>query len=155
MTVSVLLADDQHLVRAGFRSLLKRDREIVVAGEAATGDEAVRKVTVEPLTNYGLVLVAKDLRGGRTAIGAMATAVNRSLAGTGLDRLHDQAYTGGLDLSHRFAVQASSAKRRISMRAIEGAGPTKCGFVSRKTWSSATNSVTRYGPVDGVTCVLR
>jgi DNA-binding NarL/FixJ family response regulator len=42
MAVSVLLADDQHLVRAGFRSLLKRDREIVVAGEAATGDEAVR-----------------------------------------------------------------------------------------------------------------
>ena len=42
MPVSVLLADDQHLVRAGFRSLLKRDREIVIAGEAATGDEAVR-----------------------------------------------------------------------------------------------------------------
>jgi DNA-binding NarL/FixJ family response regulator len=42
MTVSVLLADDQHLVRAGFRSLLRRDREIVIAGEAATGDEAVR-----------------------------------------------------------------------------------------------------------------
>lgn len=42
MTVSVLLADDQHLVRAGFRSLLKRDKGIVVAGEAATGDEAVR-----------------------------------------------------------------------------------------------------------------
>jgi DNA-binding NarL/FixJ family response regulator len=42
MTVSVLLADDQQLVRAGFRSLLKRDRAIVVAGEAGTGDEAVR-----------------------------------------------------------------------------------------------------------------
>jgi DNA-binding NarL/FixJ family response regulator len=42
MTVSVLLADDQHLVRAGFRSLLKRDRDIVVVGEASTGDEAVR-----------------------------------------------------------------------------------------------------------------
>ncbi|AGL20003.1 response regulator transcription factor [Actinoplanes sp. N902-109] len=42
MTISVLLADDQHLVRAGFRSLLKRDKQIVVAGEAATGDEAVR-----------------------------------------------------------------------------------------------------------------
>src|SRR3954468_24534140 len=42
MAVSVLLADDQHLVRAGFRSLLKRDREITVAGEAASGDEAVR-----------------------------------------------------------------------------------------------------------------
>jgi DNA-binding NarL/FixJ family response regulator len=42
MTVSVLLADDQHLVRAGFRSLLRRDKEIAVVGEASTGDEAVR-----------------------------------------------------------------------------------------------------------------
>jgi DNA-binding NarL/FixJ family response regulator len=44
VTVSVLLADDQHLVRAGFRSLLKRDKDIVVVGEASTGDEAVRAV---------------------------------------------------------------------------------------------------------------
>jgi DNA-binding NarL/FixJ family response regulator len=42
MTISVLLADDQHLVRAGFRSLLRKDRDIVVVGEASTGDEAVR-----------------------------------------------------------------------------------------------------------------
>src|SRR3954468_20617636 len=42
MTISVLLADDQHLVRAGFRSLLRRDRDIAVVGEASTGDEAVR-----------------------------------------------------------------------------------------------------------------
>jgi DNA-binding NarL/FixJ family response regulator len=42
MTISVLLADDQHLVRAGFRSLLRRDKEIEVVGEASTGDEAVR-----------------------------------------------------------------------------------------------------------------
>jgi DNA-binding NarL/FixJ family response regulator len=42
MAITVLLADDQHLVRAGFRSLLKRDRNITVLGEASTGDEAVR-----------------------------------------------------------------------------------------------------------------
>ncbi len=42
MTISVLLADDQHLVRAGFRSLLRRDRDIAVVGEVSTGDEAVR-----------------------------------------------------------------------------------------------------------------
>ena len=42
MTITVLLADDQHLVRAGFRSLLRRDRDIAVVGEASTGDEAVR-----------------------------------------------------------------------------------------------------------------
>jgi DNA-binding NarL/FixJ family response regulator len=42
VAISVLLADDQQLVRAGFRSLLKRDRGIVVIGEASTGDETVR-----------------------------------------------------------------------------------------------------------------
>jgi DNA-binding NarL/FixJ family response regulator len=42
MTISVLLADDQHLVRAGFRSLLRRDKDIAVVGEVSTGDEAVR-----------------------------------------------------------------------------------------------------------------
>lgn len=41
-TISVLIADDQHLVRAGFRSLLRRGRDIAVVGEASTGDEAVR-----------------------------------------------------------------------------------------------------------------
>jgi DNA-binding NarL/FixJ family response regulator len=42
MTISVLLADDQHLVRAGFRSLLRRDKDIAVVGEVSAGDEAVR-----------------------------------------------------------------------------------------------------------------
>ena len=42
MTIKVLLADDQALVRAGFRSLLARSRDITVVGEAADGDEAVR-----------------------------------------------------------------------------------------------------------------
>jgi DNA-binding NarL/FixJ family response regulator len=42
MSISVLLADDQHLVRAGFRSLLRRGRDLTVVGEASTGDEAVR-----------------------------------------------------------------------------------------------------------------
>ncbi|MEV5969321.1 response regulator transcription factor [Streptomyces sp. NPDC051921] len=43
MTIRVLLADDQSLVRAGFRSLLGRTRDIEVVAEAGTGDEAVRE----------------------------------------------------------------------------------------------------------------
>jgi DNA-binding NarL/FixJ family response regulator len=39
--ITVLLADDQALVRAGFRSLLRREPFRVV-GEASSGDEAVR-----------------------------------------------------------------------------------------------------------------
>ncbi|WP_433241949.1 response regulator transcription factor [Actinomadura nitritigenes] len=41
MTIRVLLADDQALVRAGFRVLLERADDIEVVGEARDGDEAV------------------------------------------------------------------------------------------------------------------
>src|SRR6266508_1392462 len=44
--IRVLLADDQALVRAGFRALLDAQDDIVVVGEAADGAEAVR-LTVE------------------------------------------------------------------------------------------------------------
>jgi RNA polymerase sigma factor (sigma-70 family) len=41
VTVRVLIADDQTLVRAGFRKILEADAEIEVVGEAADGLEAV------------------------------------------------------------------------------------------------------------------
>jgi DNA-binding NarL/FixJ family response regulator len=39
--IRVLLADDQTLVRSGFRLILERDEEIDVVGEAENGDDAV------------------------------------------------------------------------------------------------------------------
>ncbi|WP_338693633.1 response regulator transcription factor [Streptomyces sp. Q6] len=42
--IRVLLADDQSLVRAGFKALLDAQGDIEVAGEASDGDEAVRLV---------------------------------------------------------------------------------------------------------------
>ena len=39
--IRVVLADDQHLVRGGFRVLLSSEPDIEVVGEAADGDEAV------------------------------------------------------------------------------------------------------------------
>lgn len=42
--IRVLLADDQSLVRAGFKALLDAQADLEVAGEAADGEEAVRKV---------------------------------------------------------------------------------------------------------------
>jgi DNA-binding NarL/FixJ family response regulator len=42
--IRVVLADDQALVRAGFRSLLDAQDDIEVVGEASDGDEAVRVV---------------------------------------------------------------------------------------------------------------
>ncbi|GGQ66007.1 response regulator transcription factor [Streptomyces althioticus] len=42
--IRVVLADDQSLVRAGFRALLDAQPDIEVAGEAADGEEALRLV---------------------------------------------------------------------------------------------------------------
>ncbi len=41
MSIRVLLADDQAMVRAGFRMILESDPEIEVVGEAASGEQAM------------------------------------------------------------------------------------------------------------------
>jgi Domain of unknown function (DUF5916) len=72
---------------------------------ARVADDAGMRTTpiVEPLSNYAVARVKKDLREGRTTLGGAITAVNRELAGTGLETtMHDQAYSGGLQLQHRF-----------------------------------------------------
>src|SRR5207247_10502774 len=43
--IKVLLADDQALVRGGFRALLDAQEDIEVVGEAGDGDEAVELAT--------------------------------------------------------------------------------------------------------------
>jgi DNA-binding NarL/FixJ family response regulator len=45
MSIRVVLVDDQHLVRAGFRGLLDHSPDITVVGEAADGAEGVRVAT--------------------------------------------------------------------------------------------------------------
>lgn len=44
MSVRVIIADDQAMVRAGFRSLLKEEPDIDVVAEAADGEQAVAAV---------------------------------------------------------------------------------------------------------------
>jgi DNA-binding NarL/FixJ family response regulator len=41
MTITVVLADDQALIRAGFRSILERDPDVNVVGEAVDGADAL------------------------------------------------------------------------------------------------------------------
>ena len=57
MSVRVLIADDQALVRAGFRKILEADASIEVVGEAADGLEAVEEA---PRLRPDLVLM--DIR---------------------------------------------------------------------------------------------
>ncbi len=42
-TITVLLVDDHHLVRRGFRRMLEDEQGIAVLGEAADGQEAIEK----------------------------------------------------------------------------------------------------------------
>ena len=84
--------------------------DAVTAEETATVDDGAGTRThpiVAPLTNYAIARVKRDLRDGKTAIGASATAVDRKLDGTGLESvLHDQAYSAGLQLEHRWGRNA-------------------------------------------------
>ena len=57
MTIRVILADDQPLVRAGLRMLIDQTPGIDVAGEAGTGAEAVRLVR-----DTGPDVVVMDIR---------------------------------------------------------------------------------------------
>jgi DNA-binding NarL/FixJ family response regulator len=74
MTVRILLCDDHAVVRAGLRALLSSAPDIEVAGEAATGEEAIalaRKLTPD--------VVLMDLQLGEGIDGVETT--RRILAG--------------------------------------------------------------------------
>jgi DNA-binding NarL/FixJ family response regulator len=57
MTIRVLVADDQSMVRAGFRMLLSREPDIEVVAEASNGVEAVEKAA-----RYHPTVVLMDIR---------------------------------------------------------------------------------------------
>ncbi|MCA9736575.1 MAG: DUF5916 domain-containing protein [Gemmatimonadota bacterium] len=79
---------------------------------AVTGEErarigdgvaAVETQAVEPLTNYVVGRVMRDFREGRSAIGLVATGVNRDREVSDRLDIRSGGYTGGVDFRHRFA----------------------------------------------------
>lgn len=60
--------------------------------------------TVEPQTNYLVARAARDFRDGRTQIGLITTAVNRSLDADTRDYLRRDAHMAVLEGFHRFAA---------------------------------------------------
>ncbi len=79
--------------------------EAVTAKEEAgyvNANGSKQTVTVEPLTNYAVARLSKNINEGQSSLGGIFTAVNRlSLPGR-LSYLHTAAYTGGVDGRHRF-----------------------------------------------------
>lgn len=58
--------------------------------------------TLEPTTNYSVLRLQQDFRGGNSTVGGIITAVNRSLDAASEPYLHHNAYVGAVDFRHRF-----------------------------------------------------
>jgi hypothetical protein len=57
---------------------------------------------VEPATNYLVGRLKRDLNGGNTSIGLLATAIDRRPTTAALDILPRDAFSGGLDFFHKW-----------------------------------------------------
>ncbi len=79
MTIRVALADDQQLIRGGFRSLLDAEHDLEVVGEAGTGREAVALVAA---TRPDVVLMDIRMPDGDGLWATEQIVANPALAGT-------------------------------------------------------------------------
>ena len=77
--IRVAIADDQQLIRGGFRSLLESEPDIEVVGEAGTGTEAVALVTAQ---RPDVVLMDIRMPDGDGLWATEQIAANPALAGT-------------------------------------------------------------------------
>ena len=96
--------------------------ESITEREKATIDKAGqrRQELIEPLTNYFVSRVQKDINSGNTVIGGIFTAVNRE---EGLNTLHSAAYTGGLDFLHQWKNRSWYIIGNMVFSHVEGTKP--------------------------------
>ncbi|MBL7702142.1 MAG: carbohydrate binding family 9 domain-containing protein [Ferruginibacter sp.] len=77
-----------------------------------------RKELVEPLTNYAVARLQKDINGGNTIIGGIFTAVNRE---HGLDNmLHRGAYSAGIDFLHYWKNRSWFVRGNVVYSSVNG-----------------------------------
>jgi len=79
-----------------------------------------RRDPVEPLSNFGVLSLRRDFRGGGSGMGVLATSVNRDLDDAVFNTLNTAAYAGGVDFFHRFADNQFSVSGTISATRISG-----------------------------------
>jgi hypothetical protein len=85
-------------------------------------DGARTSEPVEPLTNFAVVSLRKDLRGGSSGIGMLGTSVLRDLSNPLFNYLRRSAFTGGVDFFHRFGGNTFALNGSMSASHIRG-GP--------------------------------
>lgn len=65
-------------------------------------NDGIERESAEPLTNYAVARVNRDMRRGLSTMGAMFTATHRDLEDDAFSFLRTAAYTWGLNGRHRF-----------------------------------------------------
>ena len=111
--------------------------EAMTAEEKAEIDTAGgRKFeTVEPLTNYMVGRIQKDLKEGKTIIGGIFTSTNRVLDANLSNFMHKEAYTGGADFTQYFKDKNWMFNLNAAFSLVEG---------SRKAIENTQRSSARY-----------
>ncbi|MFL5541077.1 MAG: DUF5916 domain-containing protein, partial [Longimicrobiaceae bacterium] len=96
-----------------------------------------RTAPVEPLANYLAARVRRDLRGGQTVVGGMATATHRDLGGDPAfgALLRSAAYLGGADFDHSWKNRTWDVNGFVAGSRIQG---------SRAVIAAAQNASSRY-----------
>ena len=95
-------------------SATQRERASVTEGGAE------RRELVEPFTLYHVARLQQDFNERQSSIGGMVTAVHRDIDDPALAFLHDDAYTGGLDLVHRWRDRAWQARVNLVASRVSG-----------------------------------
>ena len=96
--------------------------EAVTAEEKAEIDTVGGRMfeTVEPLTNYLVGRVQKDINDGKTIIGGIFTSTNRDLHTSLRDLMHKAAYTGGVDFTQYFKDKGWMFNLNAALSFVEG-----------------------------------
>jgi hypothetical protein len=76
--------------------------------------------TIEPLTNYAVGRLQQDFKNGNSGIGIMLTGVNRNIDDETESFLRSSAYTGGIDLRHRFSKNNYELRAYLAASRVAG-----------------------------------
>lgn len=83
-------------------------------------DGETKKQVSEPLTNYIVGRVQKDINQGNTIIGGILTSTNRDIHNEHLNYLHKNAFTGGVDFTQYFKDKSWYIRTKGMFSYVEG-----------------------------------
>jgi len=106
-------------------------REFARVADATSS--APRRVAVEPLSNYAVVRVKRDLGNGSSGFGFMGTSVNRDADAAAFPGVRRSAQFGAFDFYHRWSQNTFQLDGHLGFSSIGGAA----GAISDAQMSSA------------------